>query len=156
MTDKLDTQEIRERCGAVTAAGSLPWKVRRGTSFYDPSVVDADDWLIANCAIPGRSDSRSLAIATFIAHARADIPALLDEVERLRAEVAFDATLANVDSAALDALSAENDRLRAALEAVEWERWSDDGDEYCPWCTVNKNLGHTANCQRQAALGVQR
>ena len=43
--------------------------------------------------------------------------------------------------------------LRAVLEAVEWEQWT-DGGEYCPWCTVNKKLGHTQNCPRQVALGL--
>ena len=48
---------------------------------------------------------------------------------------------------------AVRDRARAqvdALEAVEWvaDGW---GGTWCPWCRGSGN--HTADCQRQAALG---
>lgn len=46
-------------------------------------------------------------------------------------------------------LRAENDRLRAALEAVEYA----DMESRCPWCGNWYNKGHAPNCQRQAALG---
>jgi hypothetical protein len=54
-------------------------------------------------------------------------------------------------------LMAENERLRAALEAVEWINmvpgatshfWED-----CPWCGGHRiGRGHWPDCQRQAAL----
>jgi len=49
-------------------------------------------------------------------------------------------------------LKAENERLRAALEAVEWV---DDGENYgwCPWCDATPHGGHKPDCQRQIALG---
>ena len=50
-------------------------------------------------------------------------------------------------------LRAENDRLREALEAVEWV--NDGGTECwidCPWCGGWVSKGHASNCQRQAAL----
>lgn len=60
--------------------------------------------------------------ADFIAHARADVPALLDDIER----------------------------LRAALDAVEWLPYSDG--LRCPWCYGRKSRGHAPSCLRQAAL----
>jgi len=53
-----------------------------------------------------------------------------------------------------EALLEDVKRLREALEAVEWEQWADDSDKFCPWCTINKNLGHAQNCPRQLALGI--
>lgn len=47
------------------------------------------------------------------------------------------------------ALLAEVDRLRAALEAVEW-----DVEGCCPWCIAWFREGHAPDCQRQAALGL--
>jgi hypothetical protein len=44
-------------------------------------------------------------------------------------------------------------KLRAALEAVEWLQTS--GRDYCPWCLSTDRQGHDADCQRQAALGIQ-
>ena len=54
-------------------------------------------------------------------------------------------------------LQAENARLRAALEAVEWV-WNDRWELLaCPWCDamckVEKKGTHESDCQRQAALG---
>ena len=46
-----------------------------------------------------------------------------------------------------------------ALGAVEWvgppDTWIDDRDRWCPWCGSYYIAGHRADCQRQAALGVQ-
>jgi hypothetical protein len=54
-------------------------------------------------------------------------------------------------------LQAEVTRLRAALEAVEW-MFNDTGDfvgsDFCPWCNSCEKHGHSADCQRQVALGV--
>ena len=100
--------------------------------------------------------------AEFYAAAREDIPALLDEVERLReierkaleqSEYIQTHGLTEYELALKDAeikqLRAENDRLRAALEAVEYA----DMESRCPWCGNWYNKGHAPNCQRQAALG---
>jgi hypothetical protein len=53
---------------------------------------------------------------------------------------------------ALAAAQAENARLRAALESVEWvQSPSEIEDDYCPWCLSDKP-DHTDTCLRQSAL----
>jgi hypothetical protein len=50
-----------------------------------------------------------------------------------------------------DGIKAENNRLRAALEAVEWievDLWR----LCCPWCGSDKSKAHKPDCQRQLAL----
>jgi hypothetical protein len=51
------------------------------------------------------------------------------------------------------ALVEERDRLRAALEAVEWVVAS----EHCPWCGAWEldGHGHAPDCQRRAALAAR-
>jgi len=49
-------------------------------------------------------------------------------------------------------MKAENARLRAALEAVEWFTKFDI--TYCPWCVRIKEHGHASDCARQIALGL--
>lgn len=47
---------------------------------------------------------------------------------------------------------AENAKLRAALEAVEWVHY---GSLFrCPWCKRYEVEGHADNCARQVALGL--
>jgi len=69
-----------------------------------------------------------------------------------------------------DTYQAENVRLRAALEAVEWVLDWDvcGGESACPWCDgaqfpitptsphlqSHRTHGHAPDCQRQAALGL--
>mgnify|MGYP001562248292 CR=1 FL=1 len=52
-------------------------------------------------------------------------------------------------------LRAERDRLRAALEAVEWHELEFGRCYRCPWCGGSSEMGHKNDCMRQAALGVQ-
>ena len=55
-----------------------------------------------------------------------------------------------------DALRAENERLRAALETVEWT-WKEfypEGSWYCPWCD-GESFIHAPDCPRQVALGLE-
>lgn len=122
-TDELTA--IRERCDAATPG---PWKLGRytvsGRVQIDQSEtapkVNPLKWQRATICRESREND-----ATFIAHARADIPALLDEVTR----------------------------LRAALEAVEWKDMGFPYSA-CPWCDCLVIDGHRADCQRQRALGV--
>ena len=49
--------------------------------------------------------------------------------------------------------------LLAALEAVEWVRVygpERDGLNVCPWCGYDDELGHSEDCQRQAAIAKAR
>jgi hypothetical protein len=74
---RVDVDAIRAR---LAKASSKPWQLA-GT-YPDVTVLDgtADSRFVAEC-----SDTDD---ASFIAHASADVPALCDEVERLRAELA--------------------------------------------------------------------
>lgn len=48
------------------------------------------------------------------------------------------------------------DLMREALEKVEWE-WDDTANaSYCPWCNKYKDEGHTPDCLRQRALGLDK
>ena len=67
MTAKLDLEAIRERCEAATEA---PWP-DNGT----------DSW-----RWPGMPRSQLAANRRFVARARSDVPALVEEVERLRVQ----------------------------------------------------------------------
>ena len=79
MTDRLD--EIRARAEAATPG---PWAAEREDDYewivvggtYEPDCR----YVIADCGFDSPQSN-----ATFIAHAREDIPYLLAEVERLRA-----------------------------------------------------------------------
>lgn len=49
--------------------------------------------------------------------------------------------------------TAEN-KMREALEAVEWFEQKNNFEAQCPWCWNFISDGHAPDCQRQAALGV--
>lgn len=81
----MDLEAIRKRCEAATEG---PWKWRAYAFGF--RVWDANDNPVCDSFIfddIGSGIIKDKGIAPFIAHARTDIPALLDEVERLRAEV---------------------------------------------------------------------
>lgn len=113
--------------------------------------------LIWNASSQSKQNKNSF-IAFVAEHINAETEELCAEVERLRTERNQDAI---TGQAALDEsnnevirLRIEVTRLRAALEAVEW----DSDDNYpdipagCPWCGSYQRDGHSSNCQRQAAL----
>jgi hypothetical protein len=54
--------------------------------------------------------------------------------------------------ARIDELKAENTKLRAALEQVEWVGESCGVFGECPWCLNDRAEGHTSDCARQSAL----
>ena len=71
-------EQIRKRCEAATPG---PWRVPEGYSWR---VAEGDTYI---CNMFGRQDLQDSENAKFIAHARTDIPLLLDEIDRLRAEL---------------------------------------------------------------------
>lgn len=145
MTD-LDLATIRARVAATTPD---PWVVDA-----DACTVDTSDGRALVTVLLGDSDTRdaprqSLADCAFIAHARTDVPALLAEVDLLRALVAGAnwcdcgigasrdnssiATMPHADdcpardrvlAAEVDRLDADKRRLSAAL--AEAESWIDN------------------------------
>ena len=100
MTEQ-ELAEIRQRANAATPG---PWSMKQdGAEFY---IADRN----------GRWLDVTLSDAIFISHARQDIPALLAEVERLRADIEHVSTVGESLAASLDSVKAYNARLRAALD----------------------------------------
>jgi len=52
---------------------------------------------------------------------------------------------------AIRTVMAENAKLRAALEQVEWV-WETREEYYCPSCNAERTDGHLSACQLKAAL----
>lgn len=109
-------RDIRERCEAATPG---PWRaVWKGNTIKSHRVY-ADGPEVRNiaCGISPKTEN-----AEFIANARKDIPALLDELDRLRAEAdkwrgRYDATYRIAEDGVK-----EQARLRMELETIERER----------------------------------
>lgn len=99
MTTTLDLDAIRQRAEAACPG---PWKAYNGN---EGSVDYGPFWAVANAAFhnpPADDDTPWIAVeihvglqadAEFIAHARQDIPALLTEIDRLRAGAEHQARL---------------------------------------------------------------
>ena len=95
----IDLDVIKARCEAATPG---PWYVDRGGEFDDPyySIPSVCRDRYGDNSLMVGSDK---ATAEFIAHARTDVPALVAEVERLRAEVegltdAYDSLKSDADA----------------------------------------------------------
>lgn len=109
--------KIRARCAAATAGPwmkdppwGLPWEVG-AHSMTDRGVTVArtlGDAAPQNC--PQENSEQAIHDATFIAAARADVPRLLDEVDRLRSALLGIAILTQSQTAA-----------RLAREALDGE-----------------------------------
>jgi len=161
---ELDLDAIRARAEAATPG---PWTADTNEPFgpelqgiFAPGsrryIVKADIDYAEDEDIP---DAVVTADAEFIAHARADIPELLAEVERLESEIATQARLlvgrdvgdeASMLLAALHDSNAERDVLRGQRDAVLAIHWRDeDGD--CDECYPNNR--HWP-CATVRALGV--
>ena len=83
MLTENDIQEIRSRCEAATPG---PWR-----SYIEGRDHTSGSDFIMTSIVDDRGESIELTGATiadhdFIAHARQDIPKLLEEIERLKAE----------------------------------------------------------------------
>ena len=92
MTDRLtdkEIEEIRERAEAATEEPWVKWvsgpEVFSGVTKNEPGSISHEEQI---CTLDDfmRDASQVDDDARFIAHARTDIPRLLDEVERLREE----------------------------------------------------------------------
>jgi len=104
-SDPMTAERLAEIKARVEAATPGEWTIEE--RFF---VIAPDLLTIASC----RGDAE----ATFIAHARSDIPALVAEVERLRAQV--------------EAAEADAARLRAALEKIRLGIVTRDASERLP------------------------
>ena len=124
MTD-VDTDAIRARLEAATPG---PWAVGRhaetlagrGCPSYCHNIhTEEGEDVTRPCAWIGGAD------ATLIAHAPADIAALLDEVERLQAHVAF--------RHRMDAATGAGEGARTDGEPVTANPYSDDDVCWACW-----------------------
>lgn len=94
--EPLTEERIAEIRGREKAATQGPWRAKSEALEADEcgNVTAAMTYVSTNdkgiCILYGRGhdDTNAQEDAAFIANAREDIPALLDEVERLRAEIA--------------------------------------------------------------------
>jgi hypothetical protein len=104
-----DLAAIKARCEAATPG---PWEVNG--SPHDRRIAEVGRHVITKPGRDGRS-ARNETVADFIAHAREDVPALLEAVERLLSMLTDAQTEAEMQAAEVARLSAESDRLHFAL-----------------------------------------
>ena len=121
--DAFDETAARARCDAATPGPwESPWSDQEDDPEDDPRAFLGPDGAII--IEVGWHDGALLLVleadAEFIAHARTDLPAALDEIERLRFHCSGYA-----GPPAIDALMAERDRLRDVIAALA----EDDDDE---------------------------
>ena len=138
-----ELQEIRERCEAASPGPwtTEPWDDYPAVAYH---ILDASGDYDVQYFVPldKHYECGPLADCSFIAHARHDIPALLDHIDAL--------------AASLDAEAAAHSVTRAALVASpEWELVPvvDAGyQRRCPICKRYDYQGHAPDCLRQVAL----
>ena len=82
-------EQIRKRHEAATPG---PWRVPEGYSWR---VAEGDTYI---CNMFGRQDLQDSENAEFIAHARTDIPLLLDEIDRLSTQIVSRSKFASDDN----------------------------------------------------------
>jgi hypothetical protein len=134
---RLTPEQIQEWKRLADAATPGPWRHRHveplakwGVSVNEVEAPESDACWIAkvlnheHCIRTKPGDQN----AHFIAASRSAVPALCDEVERLRAE---------------------NDRLREALRQVQWSARGIHNykpEPMCPICDQIRDLGHAPDC----------
>ena len=117
MSDRLTDEEIEEIRGRVEAATEGPWRAcvpvkgRMVTQVIGRDVLGNSGVRVADYVV--RPDDTG-----FIAHARTDIPRLLDEVERLRRDYEGP-YLAATDY--IESIATEYDKVNHLCEAVMYE-----------------------------------
>lgn len=117
----IDLAAIRARVEAATPG---PWA---STVAYPHLALQPDDDSIISFNLAANPASDAL----FVAHARADVPALLAEVERLRGELSAIADRALTLKGRLVSTGAEVERLRAQVAAAY--RFADELGNVCSW-----------------------
>lgn len=86
LTDE-QVRAIRERAEAATPG---PWRASFRASFDDYWIVEPPAWcteLLSVCVVGAPQSPNVLVDSVFIANAREDIPALLDHIRDLEAEI---------------------------------------------------------------------
>ncbi len=112
MTDRVDLEAIRTRADAATPG---PWRTWNDGHVGAPAAHIGGIFMPTNCA----DHAQWMPDATFAAHAREDVPALVAELAVLRAQrdaalAACDAAVAEHDHAATEATARDADSPAAA------------------------------------------
>ncbi len=111
-TTGLDIEAIKKR-HAATPSGD--WAVQ-GSVFVYRSAHSGDGRQMCRIPVPARPDHRPHPIAEFIAHAHQDVPALVQEVERLRSACRAVLALNDWRLYHVNGWDHAFDQVRAALE----------------------------------------
>ncbi|WP_239934219.1 hypothetical protein [Streptomyces sp. CBG31] len=115
MTEPLSPEYLAEIAARAEAATAGPW-CTDGAEIYQGDEYAWDAFWVGETCRADEADGGTVD-AAFIAHARTDVPALLAEVERLRAALSSAAdAIAEQDDETAD-WSAKNAALRAELAA---------------------------------------
>lgn len=126
-TTPLTEQQLADIAARTQAATNGPWctdswEIYQGTE-YEPGI---SQWIGETCRGTS-SPEQDRADAEFVAHARTDVPALLDEVRRLRArrltESEYDAAWHAVEGAAGEEGADPGTVLHAVLDrlGIDWQ-----------------------------------
>ncbi len=130
MITKEELKEIRDRCDAATEA---PWVTNGDGSSYDFNSDEysqtwvetpKETWRSSLTNMTGTSMCEQMDTAEFIAHARTDVPKLLDQIEKLIHVILKDIHDDELGSefVLVNILKEENSKLREALEFyAHWE-----------------------------------
>ena len=118
MTD-IDLAAIRQR---VEKATEGPWNTGFDYERNDPTVITPGhiehtiDYTLTEGGLEhGKAD------AEFIAHAREDVPALLDEIDRLRKDLSYEVEQKIKLAEMVESLRATIDRVQALAEKMQNE-----------------------------------
>jgi hypothetical protein len=159
-----DLDAIRARVDAATPG---PWRtlgtgVAGGDHWY---VCDDGQSLASIASNDGENEDQREPDAEFIAHAREDIPALLDALaaERGRADEARRLLSTRVEASRLDvalagsaALAVALDQVRAWRESEYHEMHVSDVGEFCAGCDQTSKLDDILSSAPSAALVAAR
>ncbi|MGE7843942.1 hypothetical protein ACQKNX_24550 [Lysinibacillus sp. NPDC093712] len=108
---------IKERLAKATPG---PWGFDKGDNLREdrrPAVVEHFDYEHGEWFIHG--DIADISDATFIAHARQDIPALVAEIERLRAELTDIIVVATEEASSITHDNGYDDIVAIARSALK-------------------------------------
>ncbi|MFD6240573.1 hypothetical protein ACFWFV_13775 [Streptomyces diastaticus] len=113
MTTPLSPEYLAEIAARIKAATAGPW-CTDGAEIYQGDEYSWDAFWVGETCRADEADGGTVD-AAFIAHARTDVPALLAEVERLRAELAARPTGAEL---AASPVRPERSRWQAVADAL--------------------------------------
>lgn len=140
MSDELDLAAIEERCAKATPG---PWNYIAPDTYCAQAIVtvgtvrpipDQPGAVLGARELSfddgdGFTDKQDCDNAIFVAHARTDLPACVEEIKRLRSEVESETRWA-------DQYQREHETLRARVKELEEDSCTrKQADKVCPYIT---------------------